>query len=229
MLQLTLGIELRDDATFANFYEGENTQVIASIKQMIVENGEQFIYLYGVEGSGRSHLLQSACQYASENDFPSAYLPMHEIQNLSPEILANQENTHLVCIDDIDAVLGKKDWEEALFHLYNCIREKKSRLIVSGNNPPNLLSCRLPDLQSRLSWGLTYPVKELNDEQMLLALQMRAHRRGIELSTDVAQFLLRRYPRNMGALFDVLMELDRASLSAKRRLTIPFVKQILQR
>ena len=226
-LQLTLGLNIRDEAIFSNFYEGGNSNLISCLKQFVAVQAEQFIYLYGQPGVGRSHLLQACCHAVSDQNQSAVYLTLRDNRDLAPELLESLEHLDLVCIDDIDAVLRQSDWEEALFHFYNRVKEHNTRLIVTANDLPVGLSCQLPDLQSRLSQGLVFHVKGLNDEQTLLALQLRAHHRGLQLPREVGEFLLRRYPRNMNALFEVLVKLDQASMVAKRRLTIPFVKNVL--
>lgn len=227
-LQLALGIGLRDDATFANYFKGSNSQLIECLQDCVAGTGESFIYIWGAVGVGRSHLLQACCHIASQRQHSMAYLPLSENQQLTPAVFDRLEQLSLVCLDDIDAVFGNDAWEEGLFHLYNRIRANQTHLIVVANQPPSQLPCQLPDLQSRLSAGLTFQVQPLTDEQMILALQMRAYHRGLHVSQEVGQYLVRHYPRNMGVLFDVLQQLDRASLIAKRRLTIPFVKQVMQ-
>lgn len=227
--QLALGISLRDDATFANFYAPNNLQIIASLNALVqIQNPtESFIYLWGIPGSGRSHLLQASCHAFNQAQQSTAYLPLRDNPHLTPQVLEDLEHMNLICIDDIEVVLGNLVWEEALLHFYNRVREQGTRLIISGNNLPTQLPGLLADLKSRLGWGLVYQVKELDEVQIIEALQMRAANRGLKLPKEVAEYLLKHYPRNMAVLCDMLVQLDQASLIAKRRLTIPFVKQVI--
>lgn len=224
--QLVLPVNLRDDTTFTNFYSGDNALLIKALHELVAGENERFIYCWGRTGVGRSHLLQACCHALSDQQFSVVYLPL-KITCLSPNILEDLENMSLVCLDDIDTVLGDKAWEEALLHFYNRARDNQVRLVVSGNECPPQLSCELADLRSRLSWGLVFQVVGLSDEQKLLALQMHARQRGLQLTREVGQFLLRHYPRNMPELSKILNKLDHASLVAKHRLTIPFVKRVL--
>ncbi|MBQ0782397.1 MAG: DnaA regulatory inactivator Hda, partial [Thalassolituus oleivorans] len=112
----------------------------------------------------------------------------------------------------------------AIFHLFNRIRDRQSHLLIAANANPQQLGIRLPDLTSRLSWGMVYQVGALADEEKVLALLLRAHRRGLNLTDDVARYILTRGPRDSQALFDLLERLDQASLTAQRKLTIPFIK-----
>lgn len=225
--QLTLGVKLRDDARFANFYIGKNHEVVAQLQKLVALQGEQFIYLWGNVGAGCSHLLQACCHQAHAQQHTATYLPLSQLKSLSPQLLEDLDNLDLVCIDDIDAIAKDAAWEEAIFYLYNCMQEKSHRLLIAGIAPPKTLSLNLPDLTSRLSSGMIFQIIELSEEAKLATLQLRAKVRGIHLSEDVAQFLLRRCPRDMNALFDILETLDQASLTEQRKLTIPFVKAVL--
>lgn len=226
--QLPLNLHLRDDAIFENYIVGRNKQLIHHLQQFVrPDRVTNYIYCYGGLGVGRSHLLQACCHVLSTYKKTPFYLPLSHAAELTPEVLDGLERCALVCIDDIDAVMGDPTWEEALFHLYNRIRDSHVALLISANRPPKQLSCKLPDLQTRLSSGLVLKTHALSDADKKQALQMRAANRGLILSDDVSQFLFRHYSRNMGDLFTALEKLDQASLVAKRRITIPFVKAVL--
>ena len=142
-------------------------------------------------------------------------------------MLEEIERLDLVAIDDLEQVVGRKRWEEALFHAFNRLRDAGKRLVVAADASPRQLPVKLPDLASRLTWGVTFQVQGLDDAGRLAALQLRARVRGMALPDEVARFILHRGPRRLGELFEILATLDQASLSAQRKLTIPFVKQAL--
>lgn len=225
--QLPLNIQLRDDATFASFFIGNNAQIIKAIQTFAHGKGEPFLFLWGSQSAGKSHLLQAVCHEASLLNISAVYLPLKEWQSLSPRLLEDVESRALVCLDDIQAIATQKEWEEALFHAFNRIRASQTRLLISADRAPSLLPLNLPDLKSRLSWGVTYHLQSLNDEQKLQALMLRAKARGLTLNKQAGQFLLTRSSRDMNQLFSVLDRLDHASLAEQRRLTIPFLKKIL--
>ncbi len=226
--QLPLPIRLRDDAVFSNFFPGEANQATYQAVQAAAQGtGERFVYLSGPVHSGRTHLLQAACHSVQEQGGTAIYLPFAEHETLTPAWLQDLSGFSLVCIDDVEAMTGKADWEEALFHLYNQLQAAASQLIISSNVPPAQLAIKLADLQSRLTAGLVLMLNPLPDEDKLAALQLRAKARGLYISPTVGAFLLRRVSRDMRALFAVLDTLDNASLAAKRKLTVPFVKEVL--
>lgn len=226
-MQLPLSVSLRDDATFANFHPGPNAGMVDRLVHQLDEGGESLIYLWGRPGVGRSHLLQAACHAASDRDFRALYLPLKQVGDLPPTMLEEVERLDLLAIDNLEGVMGLEAWEEALFHAFNRLRDAGRRLLVAADAPPRQLPVSLPDLASRLSWGMTFHVQPLDDADRMAALQLRARGRGIQLSDEVTIYILNRGPRRLGDLFALLETLDRASLSAQRRLTIPFVRQVL--
>ncbi|HID49852.1 MAG TPA: DnaA regulatory inactivator Hda [Chromatiales bacterium] len=222
--QLTLGIGLRDSATFASFLSDGNELVVRALQ----DEAEAMVYLWGPTGSGRTHLLQALCHQAVHRGAPPAYLPLRDLVSLSPAMLEGLEQQAVIGIDDVQAVAGTPQWEEALFHLYNRVRGAGHRLVVSGDAAPHGLGLALPDLVTRLGWGPVFRLAPLDDAGKRRALQLRAQSRGMELSDEVAAYLLRRSPRDMASLFALLERLDQASLAAQRKLTIPFVRQLLR-
>lgn len=226
--QLTLGVGLRDEANFANFYEGQNGSLIQELKKTARGQGERVIYFCGAGGQGCTHLLQACCHEAKLQHITAAYIPLASLIEYSPVIFEGLESLSLVCIDDLHLIAGRAAWEEAFFHAYNRIHSAGGRLIITANAMPKALGLALPDLVSRLSWGVGFQLQALTDEQKLVVLIMRAERRGMTLTEEVGKFILNHCPRHMSTLFAALEALDKASLAAQRKLTIPFIKTVLQ-
>ncbi|MGE0081110.1 MAG: DnaA regulatory inactivator Hda [Thiohalomonadaceae bacterium] len=220
--QLALRLVLPDSATFANFHAGGNGALLHALG-----SDEPFIYLWGSAGVGKSHLLQAACHAAADAGDSPVYLPLRDLVATDPEVFDGLEAAGLVCLDDVDAIAGKPEWEQALFHLYNRVRDAGGRMIAAGAASPSGLGITLPDLVSRLSWGPVFQVHALDDEGKSAALRARARARGLELSEDVAAYLMRRFARDPHSLFTLLDRIDAASLVAKRRITIPFLRELL--
>ena len=225
--QLPLSVQLRDDATFDNFYALQATEVVAQIRLSAQAQGEQSIFINGPIGVGCSHLLQAACHEAQAHGANSVYLPLDELVMYSPAIFESLEDLPLIALDNLQAIAGKPKWEEALFHLFNRVRDAGGHLIFAADKNPEALGIQLPDLLTRLQWGLIYPLNEVDEEFKIEALQYRAHNRGLELTVDVARFIVRHVEGSMEQIFDVLQDLDNASLSAQRKLTRPFVKTVM--
>ncbi len=227
--QLALSLHLQDDATLASFYEGQNGTLMAALKAFLgSEPVEHYLYLWGEEGVGRTHLLQAACQARVSEGLSACYIPLQESLGHDPKVLLEGlESLSLICVDDLEMLAGHTDWEEAFFHYFNRARASGTQLLLAGASAPRHLAIQLKDLKSRLAWGLIFQVHGLNDEEKLMALQLRAKARGLVLADDVGRFLLRRWSRDMSTLYGTLAQLDQASLSAQRRLTIPFIKAVL--
>ncbi len=227
--QLTLGVQLKDNASFANFYPAGNQEALQGLMKLARQSAPGFIFLWGGEGSGKSHLLQALCHEAGSAGGATVYLPLKKAADLSCEILSGLEAMSLVCLDDVGSIVGSAEWEEAIFHLYNRIQMQGGRLVVTAHAPPLSLGLCLADLASRLAHGLIYHLQCLDDEQKGYALQQRATFRGFALPEEVLSYLLKRSPRNMSTLFELFDRLDQASLAAKRKLTIPFVRSFLEK
>jgi len=225
--QLPLGIQIKAAARFSNFVAGPNDELLGQLRLSANGSGELFFLIWGSRGSGKSHLLQAICHQTASQGRAAAYLSLQDYSNLQPELLDGWDGYDMVCLDDMDAVAGQRQWEEAVFHLYNRIRERGGGLVVSSSSAPAHLQLCLPDLRSRLGWGLMYQLKSLDDHQRLQALQLRAQQRGCEMPDETGRYLMRRLPRDMPVLFDLLDQLDEASLVAQRKLTVPFVKSVL--
>lgn len=230
--QLALGISLRDDATFDNFYLSEsdpNCQAVTLLKTLAGGgSSESVIYLWGEAGSGVSHLLQSACQSAEAAGRSFQYLPLADLLALDPAVILDDlEQLELVCIDDLHLLEGQPRWQTSLFHLYNRVVDAGGQLLLGARKSPRGIGVELADLRSRLQWALVFQLKSLDDTDKLAALRRRGRLRGFDLPQDVARYILHRAPRDTRALFLYLEQLDRASLMAQRKITIPFVKQVL--
>jgi DnaA-homolog protein len=221
--QLPLGIGIRPSVDFASFINGRNGEAVSRLRTPL----DPFIYLWGESGSGKSHLLQAACGQAHGEGRQPAYLPLKAEREIDPAMLEGLEGFALVCLDDLERVAGRTEWERAIFNLFNMLRDSGAQLAVTADRPPAQLPLGLPDLASRLTWGPCYHLLPLNDDGRLELLLASAERRGMSMSVETASFLLQRTPRDIHFLSLLMDRLDSASLAAQRKLTIPFVREIL--
>ena len=226
--QLPLSFRFQRTKIFENFHCGPNAEVILGLKSCAVGQGANYVFLWGESGMGKSHLLQACCQHADQHQLRTAYIPLKLLKPRENSLLDGLENVNLVCIDGVDAIIGDEALEQELFHFFNRIRAAGNHLIISASTPPSQIDIQLPDLKSRLSWGLTLKLHPLSDQDKLSALTLRANTLAFDLSPQVGHYLLARFPRDMSSLWGLLEKLDSATLAAKRRLTIPFVKQFLE-
>ncbi len=224
MSQLVLPLQLADHAVFASFLDSGNETLVATLAGIADGDPGQGCWLWGARATGRTHLLQAVCDRAGDR---SAYVPLAMLAETGPGILDGLASRELVCIDDIDRVLGDAAWERALFNLYNELQDTGGQMIAAATAAPREAPIELADLASRMSRLAVFQVHALDDEQRVAALQLRARHRGIELPGETARFMLRRSRRDMASLYDLLDRLDHEALRAQRRLTIPFVRDVM--
>ncbi len=225
MSQLVLPLRLADHAVFASFLAHGNETLVATLTGIAAGDGGQGCWLWGGAAIGKTHLLQAVCDRAGDS---SAYLPLKMLAEAGPGMLDGLATRELVCIDDVDQVAGDKAWEVALFNLCNELQEAGGELIVSAVASPRECGFELPDLASRMSRLPVFQLWPLDEQQRGAALQLRARHRGLELPDETAAYLLKRSRRDMASLYCLLDKLDLEALRAQRRLTIPFVRDVLQ-
>ena len=219
MKQLVLNISPAPPPTFASFIIGQNPELCTLLQAMASgEYRERFVYLWGAPGAGKSHLLGAFATAASAR--PVVRLDSH---STAPEIsLVRGDET--VIFDDVHHL--SSTGQPALFHAYNRIRTASGRFVVSGTLPSAQLTV-LPDLKSRLGWGLVLEVKPLNDEEKYAALSQQATARGFSLTPEVIRYLVSHYTRDLPALVSLLAALDLYSLQNKRPITVPLLKEVI--
>jgi DnaA family protein len=222
--QMPLGISLAPGATLEAFFPGPNTLALDLLAAIASGRGERQLFLAAETGLGKSHLLQAACRRAGAR---CAYLPLEGDLACDAGILEGLEQLDLVAIDGVCVVAGRDDWECGLFRLINAARQSGARLLFAARAVPAELPLRLPDLASRLACGPVLQLAALAEEDKRAALAARARELGLDLPPAVADYLLRHYPRDLAGQLARLHELDRASLARGRRLTVPFVKEVL--
>jgi len=229
--QLTLNVNLRDGYRFKTYYvspHSANAETIEILRQIASLETTQQNILWGEKHSGKTHLLQACCSKVTDAHDVISYLPLKEMVSLGVDVLTGLSFSKLIALDDIDAVIGDKEWEIALFNLINQCRESGQCLLMSSSQNPRQIDCLLPDLASRLIWGGSYQIKALSDEDKPKAMQLRAEQRGFKLTDRVIDYLYRRYPRDIKSLMLLLDKLDKESLRKKAMITIPFVREVIK-
>jgi DnaA family protein len=226
MRQLPLGVRLKERANFASFWAGGNRELVARLQRSAAGAVVGATWLTGPLASGRTHLLQAVC-HATLPPRRASYLPLADLQDYGVDAVGGSESAEVVCIDDVELVAGKHDWERALFNLYRGIDERCGALVIASAASPGALPWALADLKSRFAAAAVFAVCELDEAQQVEALRLRASLRGLELPDETARYLQRRVPRDMATLAQLLDTFDDASLVAQRRLTVPFVKSVL--
>jgi DnaA family protein len=206
MKQLLLDIQPLALPSLDNFVAGKNAEALHSIKEALspalnISSNNRFIYLWGAEGSGKTHLIKAS------------------------KVLADQNRIPFVFADDVHTLNDQEQID--LFNQYNELRAGQGVLIATGNASPSQMGLR-DDLATRLAWGLTYQLHPLTDEEKAQALKSHAAARGMNLPDEVVDYCLRYLRRDLPNLMATLDALDEWSLTEKKPITVPLLKKLLQ-
>jgi DnaA family protein len=226
--QLPLALRWPAYQRFSDFIAGPNSGALELLQAGARDAESSWLFLAGPPGSGRTHLLVASCMSASEHGRSAQYLPLAALPAPRAEAIRGFGGSDLLAIDDLDAIAGERDAEHALFDLYNRCRAERTTLLFAAATPPIGLEVGLPDLLSRLSACTQVALKPLDEAQRRELLRTRASARGLELDGNVLDWLFARGKRDLGSLFEVLDRIDRAALAAKRRVTLPFLRELLR-
>jgi DnaA family protein len=220
--QIPLALRFAPDQQLSAFHgQPELRDLVAAVA---AGNATDWLYFSGPAGAGKTHLLIGACAVAREAGSDAVYLPLAVMAGRLEDALKGQERAALFCLDDLDAVAGRREDEVALFHFHNAARAAGARLLYAAKSMPGALALELPDLRSRLEQCTRIALEPLDEAGRREVLRQRAARRGLELDDAVLEYLFRRVGRDLGTLSAQLDSLDKASLAAQRRLTVPFLK-----
>jgi len=223
MRQIPLDVSLSKYMTFETFYLGPNKSVVDSLR----DEKNQLIWLAGLEGFGKTHLIHALLNGHEHENKKVLYLPMSESQVFTPDILDNLAQYDLVAIDDIENIIGNITWEEQLLKFYEDSYNTSNKILITANDTPKGLNFLLPDLSSRFNLALIERLRPMNEDEMIEAILLHSRTRGFDLPKDSAKYLINRVPRDVSVLVDMIKLLDYESLSMQRKLTIPFIKTVL--
>ncbi len=227
MRQIPLGLRLPDRAVFASFLPARNAEALAHAQRVAAGAAGGLTWLCGPHGAGKTHLLQAICAVAGTR-LRAGYVPLAEVAHLGVGVLEGLPQLECLCLDDIDSVVGRIEWERGIFGLLRELEDAGGTLVAGAQAPPALLAWALPDLGSRCAAGAVLQLRLLDEAEQGQALKLRAGVRGFELPDETLQWLQRRFPRDMASLYELLDTLDEAALVAQRRLTIPFIREVLK-
>ena len=227
--QLPLRLPLPTGPRFENFETTpDNAELVAAVRRVVAGRESERLMIVGDEGSGKTHLLESAVEAASARGDAVTFAPMRILRLEHVDSVQGLARADLVCIDDIHAVAGDLRWEEALLALAEEAVARRARMLISAAATPSQTPFALRDLRSRLSAATLYRLRELDDPGRARALRRLARGRGIDIPDDVVGYVLTRHRRDMPSLVDLLDRLDYHSMAHQRRLTVPFVRELME-
>ncbi len=225
--QLPLALRATPDECFER-YVGAPVGMLEQLCQVAGGHATTNVYLQGARAAGKTHVLLASCAEAEAAQRSSVYLPLRTLKGRLRAAVSGLGGALLLAIDDLDAIAGVREDELALFDLHNQVHDGGGVLLYAGQGAPNELGVALPDLRSRLSQCVRWTLPTLDDDGRAEVLRLRAAARGLDFDTAALDWLLRRCSRDLNSLTSALDRLDRASMAAQRRLTVPFLRQILE-
>jgi len=225
--QMPLPLEPRRVASLADFVAGPNGAVRAAVGQ-VAREADQSLLISGPASSGKTHLLNAACLEARQAGRTAFFLGLRGLGSDDARSLEGLERTDLVCLDDLQEVAGEPVWEEALFHFINRLREAQGSLLLSSRERLRQLPLQLPDLASRLAWGLRLTLRPLEDWDKRQVIERHGAAMGVRIPDDVIDYLLNRGPRDMATLLGVISRLQQVAFRDKRQLTVPLTRELLR-
>jgi DnaA family protein len=221
--QLPLALRFEPDHELRAFHG--NPELVGLLGEVALNRRKDWVYLGGPSASGKTHLLLGACAQARGAGLDASYLPLAALAGRVGAALQGQARAALVCLDSIEAIAGAREDEVALFHFHNAAREAGARVVYAASAMPAALPLSLPDLRSRLEQCTRIALEPLDEQGRREVLRQRGARRGLELDEAVLDWLFRRVGRDLASLTKLLDRLDKESLAAQRRITVPFLRE----
>lgn len=224
--QLPLALRFPPDQRFETFVAAP-AGALAQLRALAEGAAADWLYLSGPAATGKTHLALAACAHAQALGRRVAYLPLASAAGRLEEALAALDGYDLVALDGLEAAAGRRGDEQALFDFHNRARAAGTGVLYVARAPAAELALSLPDLRSRLAQCVRVGLQVLDDGGRREVLRVRARRRGLQIDEAAIDWLLRRVERDLGSLTGLLDQLDRESLAAQRRITVPFLRQVL--
>ncbi|MDB9885685.1 DnaA/Hda family protein [Gammaproteobacteria bacterium] len=227
--QLIFPFQINQKASFESFFcSPDNIELMSRLADLLVSKNADELIINGAEGSGKSFLMQAICNELSSSGKQFAFMPMNKAINMGVEIFQNLASLNAVCIDDLQLILSREEWETALFNLINECQQSNCSLILSfGGNQSLEDITQLPDLLSRIKRMEFMKLQAVQDECLNQALDFVSQQLGINLEKAELEFLLNHQTREFSLLVENIISLDRQAASLKRKITIPFIKETL--
>jgi DnaA family protein len=225
--QLPLNLRWPAQQRLQHFVAGENASTLDLLRQTAQAENSSWVFLAGSASTGKTHLLIAACAAAEAAGQRAQYLALARLPTVDANAIRALGGSDLLCVDDVQAIAGQREAEHALFDLYNHCRAEQATLIFAATAGPANIGLQLPDLVSRLSSCTQASLKPLSDGDRREVLRQRAATRGLTLEDAVLDYLFVHQARDLGSLTTLLDRLDRESLAAQRRITLPFLRRLL--
>ena len=220
--QIPINFSFISNKGFENFIIGKNNYIVKTLEIFAKGTPASIIFLKGNKSSGKSHLCSSVMALSSK---PTCFLNKSNIIDIELDSILLQD---LLIIDDIDQIISEYNVEEKLFSAIDDFILNKKNILVTSTKSLDEIKFKLLDLYSRLKWDQVLQIPELPDDDKIKVLQKISRERGWVLPAHVCDYIMRHYKRDLYFLCNCIKFVDEASLSLKKKITIPFIKKIIE-
>jgi DnaA family protein len=225
--QIPLPLSFDKRFSLGNYVADNAAFIEQQLTALFDETGERLIGLHGGADSGKTHLVNACAHYARDCRIVFHLFDAQQLQTAKAASFEGFEPGSVIGVDNLDLLAGLRAWETQFYQLINRVRDGELRLVFTLARQPRDIGFRLPDLKSRLMWGLLISLKTTSDDQLETVLRKRARLLGLRISDGALTYLLSHYSRSLSDQMALLYRLDEASLSSQRRVTVPLIKQCL--
>ena len=225
MAQLPLPLSFDKRFSFSNYLSPQASYIEQHLTGLFDQTGEAMIGLWGAEDAGKTHLLNACAHYARLQDVSFYLFDAAQLIEADSLDFVDFLPGSVIGVDNLHLLAGHRAWEKQFYQLINRVKASELRFIFSLSQAPRDTNFNLPDLKSRLMWGLLIALESANDDQIESILKQRADLLGLRLSNEVVSYLLSHYSRKLSDQIDLLYRLDHASMSTQRKITIPLIRE----
>ncbi|MBT3204612.1 MAG: hypothetical protein HOM14_12430 [Gammaproteobacteria bacterium] len=225
MAQIPLPLSFDKRFSLENYIAENSAYICQNLTALFDETGEPLIGLWGGIDSGKTHLLNACAHYARHCHVQFHLFDALQLLEAEAQSFSDFPYGSVLGVDNLDLLAGNRDWEEQFYQLINRVKSGEIRFVFTLSRNPRDIGFRLPDLKSRLMWGLLISLNSPDDEQLSEVLKARAKLLGLEMSDGALNYLLTHYSRKLSEQMKLLYQLDHASMSSKRKITIPLIRE----
>ncbi len=239
----TVNSRLNPNYQFDNFVEGDCNRLARSAGVAVAKKPGTTSFnplmLYGGVGVGKTHLVQAigneikknmpekVVLYVDQNDFTNQFL--NALQNLKMQEFQNfYLQVDLLILDDVQFLAGREKTQEIFFNIFNQLHQSGKQIIMTSDCPPRDLKGFQERLLSRFKWGLTADLQEPDFETKLAIINNKMQNDGIEIPSEVAEYLAYSVDTNLRDMEGVLNSLLFHATLLKKNIDLDLAKEVLK-
>jgi chromosomal replication initiator protein len=237
--QLLLNFPTRPEFDFSNFVVSDGSRFAFDAARNFCSLSKvpyQSLFLFGHKNLGKTHLLLSIGNLASEKGNRALYIKgadfCHKIgdgkSSQSQQTLKKLMGVDYFLLDDVEALGLSVAAQEKLYHIYNTVIEKGGKVAFASYFSPDKIKNAENYLTSRFQWGMIAEIKPIDDTTTAKIIHKLAKDIDLILAENIIDFLLSRIPRDFISLQNAVTVLNRESYVQKKKVTLALVKKALK-